>query len=176
MVATLNTSPPRCLTVNQQERIGQFIRSRLSNVHDAQDITQEAYLRFLSVIQSRVVDNPDAYLFRIAQNLVCDQYVRSSRNVEIQTNNVFVDDSLSVEDLTYIEQKIDILELLLTKMSSKSRAALIMHRRDGMTYDEIATCLGVSSAMVKKYLSTTVAHCKKGFNKYHKKDSKTVTE
>jgi RNA polymerase sigma factor (sigma-70 family) len=49
----------------------------------------------------------------------------------------------------------------LERLSPKARAALIWHRRDGKTYDEIGERLGVSRNMVKKYLSQALAHCRK---------------
>jgi DNA-directed RNA polymerase specialized sigma24 family protein len=38
---------------------------------------------------------------------------------------------------------------------------LLMHRRDGMTYQEIATHMHLSVAMVKKYLTRGLTACHK---------------
>jgi RNA polymerase sigma-70 factor (ECF subfamily) len=36
----------------------------------------------------------------------------------------------------------------------------VLHRRDGLTYDEIAERLNISASMVKKYLSAGIRHCR----------------
>ena len=51
------------------------------------------------------------------------------------------------------------LHAVLAELTPKCRAVLVMHRRDGMTYDEIAKALGISPSMVKKYLSVGIKHC-----------------
>jgi len=49
-------------------------------------------------------------------------------------------------------QCLDRLQETLEKLSPKARAVFILSRRDGLSFDEIATRLGVSKPMVKKYL------------------------
>jgi RNA polymerase sigma-70 factor (ECF subfamily) len=52
------------------------------------------------------------------------------------------------------------IDQALRQLNPTCRAVLIFHRRDGMTYDEIAARLGISSSMVKKYLATALRHCR----------------
>jgi RNA polymerase sigma factor (sigma-70 family) len=48
---------------------------------------------------------------------------------------------------------------VLGELSAKCRAVLIMHRRDGMTCDEIGERLNISRSMVKRYLANGLRHC-----------------
>jgi RNA polymerase sigma factor (sigma-70 family) len=48
----------------------------------------------------------------------------------------------------------------LGQLSDKARAALILYRRDGFSLEEVAAQLGVSLAMVKKYLAKAILHCR----------------
>jgi RNA polymerase sigma-70 factor (ECF subfamily) len=49
-------------------------------------------------------------------------------------------------------QSLDRLQETLEKLSPKVRAVFMLSRRDGLSFDEIAVCLGCSRPMVKKYL------------------------
>ena len=46
----------------------------------------------------------------------------------------------------------------------RCRRALILQRRDGWTYDEIAVELGVSRSMVKKYLRRALTLCRRALD------------
>ena len=54
-------------------RLYQYLRRRLANEEDAQDLAQEAYLRLLRVSRTELVRDPQAYLYRVARNLVYEQ-------------------------------------------------------------------------------------------------------
>jgi RNA polymerase sigma-70 factor (ECF subfamily) len=57
------------------------------------------------------------------------------------------------------DNQLEKLDRALSKLSPKCRAAFVLHRREGLTYAEVAEKLGVSSSMVKKYLATALAQC-----------------
>jgi len=50
------------------------------------------------------------------------------------------------------QQTLDEMQLALENMSPKVRAAFLLHRRDGLSIDEIGKVLGITRPMVKKYL------------------------
>lgn len=146
--------------VRQYDRLLRFMGARLANERDAEELTQEAYVRLLRASNSRLIDDPVAYLFRIARNLLHEWYASRPPPNEPLEEHELRDAGLSVEDLAHISQQMDRLEDVLNHLAPKCRAAIVMHRRDGMTYDEIAAELGVSSSMVKKYLSQGLARCR----------------
>lgn len=60
-------------------------RSRLASEHDAEDLAQEACLKFFIEWQRRDdIQNPRAYLLQIARNLLCVNY---SRKLTQRTDN-----------------------------------------------------------------------------------------
>ena len=144
----------------QYDRVLRFLGARLANERDAQDLAQEAYLRLLRAADSRLIQDPVAYVLRIARNLLHEWYSSPPESREPAQELELVDEGMSVEDLTEVSQQMDRLENVLRHLSPKCQAAILMHRRDGMTYDEIAQALGVSSSMVKKYLSQGLARCR----------------
>ena len=52
------------------------------------------------------------------------------------------------------------IESVLRGLSPNCRAVVILHRREGMTYEEIGHEIGVSASMVKKYLAQGLKHCR----------------
>jgi RNA polymerase sigma-70 factor (ECF subfamily) len=53
------------------------------------------------------------------------------------------------------------LNAALGQLPGRWRTALILQYRYGLTYEQIAERLGVSSNMVKKYLAQGLAHCRR---------------
>src|SRR5262245_14418283 len=58
-----------------------YLLRRLRHRQDAQDLAQEAYLRFLQLPSAAAVRNSAAYLFRIAFNLITERQLRQDRSV-----------------------------------------------------------------------------------------------
>jgi RNA polymerase sigma-19 factor, ECF subfamily len=51
------------------------------------------------------------------------------------------------------------LSKALDGMTPMSRAVILLHRRDGLTYEQIATHVGISVGMVAKYLAKGLLAC-----------------
>ena len=150
----------------QRERLLGFLFARLANEQDAQELAQEAYLRLIRASESRLINDPAAYLFRIARNLLYEWYTSPRPPNEPLQEETLVSEQTSVEDSVALTQQVERLEVLLEQLSPKCRAAVVMHRRDGMTYNEIGNALGVSASMVKKYLSQGLARCRAGMRRF----------
>ena len=153
------------------QQLLRFFASRLRSAADANDLAQEVYLRLLRLQRPELIRKPEAYLFTIAANILRENALRSSdRPVHIALQDVS-DSELGVdggrsgtsapEEAALQAARVHELEGMLLGLSPKARAALIWHRRDGHSYKEIATRLGISVNMVKKYLVRAVAHCRK---------------
>lgn len=152
---------------SQYVRLVRFFGARLANEQDAQDLAQEAYLRLLRASDSKMIRNPVAYLFRIARNLLHEWYSSLPPRAEPLHEVELASEGGTVEDYAEIAQYMDRLGEVLRQLPPKCRAAILMHRRDGMTYNEIGATLGVSSSMVKKYLSQGLARCRVGLRELH---------
>ena len=148
-------------------RVEQFLRSKLGNPADAQDLAQEAYLRLLRVKDAHLIEDPVAYLFRIARNLVGELYGKMRPAAESLDDVELVDQRANVEAQVESRQQMDRLDEVLSHLSPKCRAALILQRRDGLTVDEIAAELELSRGMVKKHLAQGLARCRGRLRRFH---------
>jgi RNA polymerase sigma-70 factor (ECF subfamily) len=159
------------LAVTHGSQLIKFFISRLRDPAEAQDLAQETYLRLLRVDRLDLVRRPDVYLFTIAVNLVRERALKkASRPLQVALEDMHSDE-VPLDNALFMtvtpEAEVDeahrmrVLERTLATLSPKARAALIWHRRDGQTYEEIGARLGVSRNMVKKYLAKAVAACRK---------------
>ena len=68
----------------QYDRIYRYCYFRLHNTQIAEDITQEAFLRFFNKELSLDGDKELPYLYTIARNLCIDEYRRSERETTVE--------------------------------------------------------------------------------------------
>lgn len=157
------------LARQQGERLRCFLAARLRHaVADIPDLAQEVFLRLLRVPSHETIRSPQAYLFTVAHHVLHQHKLRLSSSPEsVDIMDVAAELEAFVEDdpATHLEtrQRLERLDHALQELSPKARAAFVMHRRYGYSLEEIGVRLGVSRAMVKKYLAKAVAHCRKCF-------------
>ena len=147
-----------------------YLSSRLPNGEGAKDLAQEAYLRLLRRGRSELVRHPEAYLFRIAANLMYEHWLKhrpeSDQGSFAIDPDMLESGGISTENSVAQLQSVDALERVLRVMPPMRRKVLVMHRRDGMTYDEISAALGISVGMVKKHLVKGLARCREQLIRY----------
>jgi RNA polymerase sigma-70 factor (ECF subfamily) len=139
-----------------------FLQARLAKSHEAEDLAQEVYLRLLRVKDIERIRNPRAYVLRVATNVICEwQLLARNRLTHSPELLEQLLDSQDTQHQAEIEQEVRELEAALALLTPKCRAVLLMHRRDRYTYDEIATRMGISVSMVKKYLVRGLTVCQR---------------
>ncbi len=138
----------------------QFLLRRLRSAEDARDLAQEAYLRFLQVPDATLIHHPLRYLYRIALNLVYEFRLRRDRSIVTFDSRIVEEraermpsDAGAEQELTTTEQ----LDRILKQIPPHYRRVLVMHKRDGLSYAEIAAETGLSKQSVQKYLARAMA-------------------
>jgi RNA polymerase sigma factor (sigma-70 family) len=143
-----------------------FLYRRVRRHPEAAELAQEVYVRMLRVPDLTTIRNPEAYLYAVASNLAKEHARRTPDYSKI----IDIDDPLVQEQLAELpafagqldrEQRIKRLREVLSQLSPKCQAAVELQYWHGMSYEEIAGRLGVSTNMVKKYLSQALMHCRR---------------
>jgi len=139
------------------DQLRRFLLARVRNPADVPDIAQEVYLRLLRVSRADSIRTPEAYLFTVAQHVVQQHSLRQLALPPTEDLTEMLDPPAAPEDCdptldTAAQQFAEKVEGTLEQLTPRARAAFILHRRDGLTPEQIATELGISRAMVKKYL------------------------
>jgi RNA polymerase sigma-70 factor (ECF subfamily) len=144
--------------------VGFFYRRTRSKA-DAPDLAQEVYLRMLRVKDLDSIQSPQSYLFTVASNLLKeDAVLQRKRGSRVDIAEAA--DDWQLQNLPNFVGELDTanrverLRIVLQQLSPKCRAAVVLQYRDGLSYQEIADRLHVSTNMVKKYLSQALVHCR----------------
>lgn len=130
----------------------------------AEDLVQDAYLRFHDNGVDHGVRQPVAYLFQIVRNLAVDH----SRRQRLESRHVASDahaaaDAANQHDPERIalnRESLDIVASALRELPSACRLAFEMHRLRGLTHKQIAAQLGISSSLVDKHIRRALTHCR----------------
>lgn len=132
-----------------------FFARRVRSSSEAEDLTQEVFLRMVRRLGAGGFDNIEAFVFRTAVNLLRDRSRRgktlASREVDFAQRIGEVDD-LSPERVFDSRQSLRHVIDVLEELDERTRDAFILHRLEGMKHAQIAEVLGVSVSSVEKYI------------------------
>ena len=145
-----------------------YLTARVRSAHDARDIAQETYLRLLQLDQVDFIRDPQSYLFRIASNLSYEfelKQLPGRMTIHSLPDVVWAGleaGGAPLEDKAEQQAQLSALSRVLDRLEPRYAAVLILHRRDGLTYPEIAEQIGISTHTVKKYLGIALRACREG--------------
>lgn len=145
-----------------RQQLQRFLVRRLRSSQDARDLAQEVYLRLLRVPDPSLVRQPQAYLYRIAANVVYEYRIREQHEPVLFDSEALeaIAEHPAETDRDEMANRLDAqrqLEGLLNQLPPLYRAILLMQKRDGLSYAEIAKELGLSIHTVEKYLFRALA-------------------
>jgi RNA polymerase sigma-70 factor (ECF subfamily) len=147
-------------------RIYNAVYGMLSDPDDAQDVTQDVFMRLHDALPTLRADEAfSTYLYRIALNL-CRDRARRKKRVRFQSIDTpregedgdvepmdFPDPGkLPEETLTNVELQNRVREAVTT-LSTDHKAVIVMHHFQGMEVNDIARILGVPTGTVKSRLA-----------------------
>ena len=149
------------LVASHGAQLQRFLFARIANMADVPDIAQEVYLRMLRIPNIESIRSPEAYLFTVAQHVVQQHTLKGlTRQPSIELTQILTSPAIEADPILELDamQCLEELQDALEELSPKARATFMLHRRDGLSIDEIGVRLGISRPMVKKYLSRALMH------------------
>lgn len=126
---------------------------------EAEDLVQDAYVRFLEYRRGADVRDEEALLSRIVANLAINEYHReralarfreSLDDVEEEANEL-VDEWPEIERLLAAQERLREVEKTLTKVSERT-CQIFIAQRAGFSYEEIAAEFKISTRTVQKHI------------------------
>ena len=161
----VKTTPNGWVTriVQRNDRdLKRYLSLRMSNQAEIDDLAQEIYLRLLRIKRTDLIRSPEALLFRIASNAVYEWRLLARNRLPHGSSDLdeLESDEAEPANLVWRAEITDALQGALARLAPKCRAAVVLHRREQLTYAEVGASLGISTAMVKKYLSQGIALCR----------------
>lgn len=141
-----------------------YFMRRVSIKAEAEDLTQETFLRLARRAGAPDIKNAEAFLFQTAVNLLRDrarrEKTRFDNHIELaeRQNSAEV---LSPERVVMGREALQMVLAALENLSEKTRDVFLLHRLENMKYREIAELYGISESAVEKHMIKALAHLAK---------------
>src|SRR5215469_11622989 len=134
----------------------------LGSVHDAEDIVQEAFLRWMNTDRSDVRE-PEAFLRRTVTRLCLDQLKSARYQRETYVGPWLPDPIVEEEE----EEDVTLpLMLALERLSPLERAAFLLHDVFGLGFEEIAEAVGRDPAACRQLAARARIHVREARPRY----------
>ena len=154
---------------SESPKLVRILSRQAGSSEDAQDLVQDVFFRFAR-LRGRwpaSLDRPQAYLRRIANNLLKDRAKSDFRHCAA-LHVVADEEVLQGPDQHRLLESRDMLRRLETAMMRlrpKTREIFMAHRIDGMTYAQIAERSGLTVKGVEKQMSKALAQIDRMLNR-----------
>jgi len=152
---------------HEQRRLRNFIRRRVADEGDAEDILQEVFYELVNSYRlMKPVEQVGAWLFRVARNRITDLFRRNKARprADVEAPALDEDDRPRLEELlpaadagpeaAYARRVLlEELDLALGELPEAQRAVFIAHELEGRSFKELAaeTGLSVNTLLVRKH-------------------------
>lgn len=145
----------------ESPRLLRSLARRTASAEEARDLVQEIFCRLARLGSGRLqwVDRPQAYLSRMATNLLRDRAKRNARQM-LHSHMPAEEALLAGTDQQRLLESRDMLrrvEAAVLRLSPKTREIFMAHRVEGLSYAEIAQHTGLSVKGVEKQMSKAIA-------------------
>jgi RNA polymerase sigma factor (sigma-70 family) len=142
----------------ERPRLRSFIRKRVADARDAEDILQEIFYELIEVYRlMKPVEQVGAWLFRVARNRIADLFRKRKRElartepmaVEEKGEPVILEDLLPSPDAgpeaAYARSVlVQELDAALDELPEEQRDVFIAHELEGRSFKELAAETGLS--------------------------------
>jgi len=126
------------------ERIYRFVYIKVSSKETAEDLTSQTFIKSWQAMERGTeIENPKAFIYQIARNLVIDFYREKAKNPVIseQILSLAPDHSTNIEKQVQISADLDNTMKLLAKLKPEYQDIVVWHYLDDMPVKEIAQIL-----------------------------------
>jgi RNA polymerase sigma factor (sigma-70 family) len=153
----------------ESPKLVRIMSRRTGDREEAQDLVQDVFYRFARLGQrgAGALERPQAYLRRIATNLLKDRAkIASRRGAALHV--VADEETLAGPDLHGLLESRDMLnrlEAAMMRLRPRTREIFMAHRIEGLTYAEIADRTGLSVKGVEKQMSKALVQLDRMLNR-----------
>jgi RNA polymerase sigma-70 factor (ECF subfamily) len=130
----------------------------------AQELAQDAFLKlYLKMSKQEPIENPRAWMYRVAHNLALREYRREPRFDELGVETAPVDTGPDPERALMEKQRRSAVYRAVRDLSPQQRNCLHL-RVQGLRYREIAETIGISTSAVGEFLRRAAVRLKEAVN------------
>jgi len=128
------------------DKIYRFIFLKVNSQEIAQDLSSETFLRGWEAYKSNPkIDNPSAFLYRIARNLVTDYYRQKARTQFVSPEAVpIIDPNPGIEEKAVLNSDLNQIKAVLAGLKEDYQDVIIWRYLDDLSIAEVAKMLDKS--------------------------------
>jgi len=129
---------------------------------EPEDVVQSAFTKFASLENPSIINDPRAFLYITARNLVLD-YKRTAKVVDAYiAEQMAFDRELSLEEITpervaVSRERFDVLVEAMRALPHKQQVILAMSRLEGKSYREIGVETGWSAGDISRNMNAAIS-------------------
>ena len=168
------------VVTREQSRLRNFIRQRVPDPRDAEDILQDVFYELVEANRLLMpIEHVTGWLFRVARNRITDLFrkKRPGRFSDAAVGND-EDEPLYLEDLLPSPEAgpdavfarnvvLDAIEAALEELPEEQREVFIAHEVDGLSFKEMAAETGVSVNTLLSRKHYAVLHLRERLQKIY---------
>ena len=144
------------VVARERRRLGSFIRRRVPDPADAEDILQEVFGELVeSVRLLRPIEQVGAWLYQVARNRIIDRFRRRSIEATASPDPINGDELDALSELLPSPQAgpdaqyarrvlVEQLDAALEELPAEQRDVFVAHELEGESFRELATRTGLS--------------------------------
>lgn len=151
------------LYASERGRLQRLVLRMTGQRATAEDILHDAFLRLLNMPEGHVVTH-DAWLARVARNLALNHLRREGQGVVSGPREVEAveADRPSVEAELISRESLRLVLRAILALPPRRREIFVLHRFQGLSYDDIAARLGISRNTVMVQIVNALADLRRG--------------
>lgn len=137
---------------NYVEKIYRFIYLKVSSNDIAEDLTSEAFLKFWEKSRDNndSINNPQAFLYQIARNLVIDHYREKGRTQIVSADDLPITDPKDgPREKSFVNSEMREVESAMSGLKDDYKEVLIWYYLDEMSIPEISDISNKSEGAVR---------------------------
>ena len=150
-----------------------YFMRRTGNAQEAEDLTQETFVRLIGSRTFETADEAHAFVFRVASNLLRDRARSTTRLRRFPTLPIdampgdqfeprLVED-IDPERVLIARERLTEVLACLDELGERTKNIFILFRLEGMRQKGIAAFYGISISTVEKHVMAAVVHLAKRF-------------
>jgi RNA polymerase sigma-70 factor (ECF subfamily) len=153
------------LYLERREALLRFFTARTGSAQEAEDVVQDIFFKIRD-LDTALIENPAAYLYRLGQNVVLDR-LRARRRAAArddafrdattsQMGGNAVADEPSAEERLAARQRLARLISALEDLPPQCKRVFVLHKLEGMSHAAVAAELGISKSAVEKHMMSAL--------------------
>lgn len=150
----------------------QYLLRRLKSSASAEDLAQEVYLRLLRVGSDERVKHPQAYVYRVASNVLYEFRQHERRGLvafdsEIaeQAEERWADEAAGPEESIDSQARERLLAGIVAGLPPMQRAVFLLAKHEDLSHAEIAKRLDIAVNTVRVHLYRALCECRQALSR-----------